>query len=69
MSKIILTKEKLNQIFLKRNDSSIMEYYYQECLKDNVVAYQREGLIALLLILLNYKWSVSYTHLTLPTKA
>lgn len=57
MSKIFLTKEILNEILSKQNDSSLMEYYYQECLNDNVVAYQREGLIALLLILLNYKWS------------
>ena len=57
MSKLIITKEKLYEILSKENDCALMEYYYQECLKGNVEVYQREAYIALLMILLRYKWS------------
>ena len=63
--KILLTKEKLLELIKNKDEPDIMEEYYSACVNGEIEAYEREALVLVLRLVLQYKnnqYKLSYSN-------
>lgn len=53
--KVLLTKDKIMELIANRNNSELMEDYYNACVNGEIEAYEREAIVVVLLLVLEYK--------------